>query len=123
MTEQTKAQSVTSSKYTEDQTQELVQAYTGADTEEARDEVVATYGEKFGKTVASVRAKLASESVYVPKTRKTKSGEPVVSKSELVGKVAKLLGQSEESFESLEKANKSVLKSIVNGLMDTKEQE
>lgn len=122
MTEHTKAQSVTSSKYTDEQTQELVQAYTAADTEESRDQVVAEYSDKFGKTVASVRAKLASESVYVPKARKTKSGEPIVSKSELVGKIAGLLGKPEDQFESLEKANKPVLKSIVDALMVTKEQ-
>jgi NTP pyrophosphatase (non-canonical NTP hydrolase) len=107
---------VTGARYTEDQTLELVEAYTAVETQEARDAVVSTYAAKFERPVASVRAKLASERVYVPKAKTTKSGDPIVRKDQLVAQIAHLMGESEEAVECLEKVTKPVLQKIITQL-------
>jgi len=60
--------------YTAEMTTELVEAYTKAETTEARLAVVTFYAEKLGKTVNSVRAKLTREKVYVAKVYTNKKG-------------------------------------------------
>ena len=62
---------------------------------------------EFGKSTRSVIAKLSREGIYVPMERKTKSGEPIVRKNELVAQI-------EEYFSievpSLVKATKAIFK-------------
>lgn len=96
--------------YTAEQTAELVSAYESAETEAARQAVVETFAEKFNRKVASVRSKLVAEGVYVKAERKSKTGEAIVSKAQLVETIASNIGVASEAFESLEKANKAVLK-------------
>lgn len=110
MTDKTK---VTGARYTEDQTLELVEAYTAVETQEARDAVVAAFATKFERPVASVRAKLASERVYVAKGKTTKSGTPIVRKDALVAQIAQLMGEDEETVECLEKVTKPVLQKLI----------
>jgi len=113
MTEATKAKG---SRYTEDQTVELVKAYTAVDTADARDSVVDTFVKKFDRPIASVRAKLASEGVYIAKVRATKSGDPIVRKDQLVAQIATLMGTEEEKVESLEKVTKPTLQALISAL-------
>jgi hypothetical protein len=95
---------------------EMVASYTEAETDEARAEVVKDLAEKLGKTVQSVRAKLVREGVYKAKERKTKTGEPVVSKEKLVQEIEKAMGLEVGDLESLEKATKRVLKLVLDAV-------
>jgi hypothetical protein len=101
--------------YTVDQVNELVAAYAAAQTDEARAAVVTEYAEKFEKTVASVRAKLVNEKVYVAKQANVKSRK-VARKSELVAQLAELMNESEEVLESFEKVNRVALERVVGRL-------
>ena len=102
--------------YTEEQVKALVGAYDNAGSQDARDEVVSTFAEKFGKSVASIRAKLSREGVYVKKERMTKDGRKVERKSVKVATIASLSSKDESFFESLEKANASVLDELIKML-------
>lgn len=104
---------MTKSVYTPEVTAELVQKYSAAESAEARNEVVETYAEKLEVKVASVRAKLVREGVYVKAERERKS---TATKSELVAHLAEALGESEETLESLEKATKGALTKVLAGL-------
>lgn len=95
--------------YTVEQTSELVAAYKAAPTAET----VATFAEKFGKTVKSVVAKLSREGVYQKKEYKTKTGETVVKKDELADSMQALFGLTESEADSLTKANKTALVKIM----------
>ena len=102
--------------YTAEMTTELVEAYTKAETTEARSAIVTFYAEKFGKTVNSVRAKLTREKVYVAKAYTNKKGEKPVKKDAMVTVIAGKLGMTVEACDSLEKVNKNVLEAIVKAL-------
>ena len=96
--------------YTEAQTTELVQAYVATPT----DETVKSFAEKFGKTTRSIVAKLAKEKVYVSKAKE--AGKRDMLKSEMITKIATLVGKSEEQLESLEKATGVALKAVIEAL-------
>lgn len=96
--------------YTEAQTTELVQAYVATPT----DETVKSFAEKFGKTTRSIVAKLAKEKVYVSKAKE--AGKRDMLKSEMITKIAELVGKSEEQLESLEKATGVALKAVIEAL-------
>ena len=66
--------------YTEEMVSEMTTAYTDNPTRDTVDALA----KQFGKTTRSIIAKLSREGVYVAQPRTTKSGEPVVAKSELV---------------------------------------
>lgn len=74
-------------------------------------ETVEILAEKFGKSVRSVIAKLSREGIYVSQPRVTKTGEPVVRKSELVAQI-------EDHFEievpTLVKASKTDLQALIS---------
>ena len=101
--------------YTAEMTLDLVQAYELAETQEERTAVVEAFAEKFEKTVASIRAKLVREGVYV-KAATTKTRTRVM-KDELVAAIAKLTNAEEEEMESLSKATKEAL-TIVYGRLN-----
>ena len=98
--------------YTDAQTSELVGAYEKAGLPETRENVILMFAEKFGKSAQSIRAKLVSEGVYIKKEYATKKGEKPESKAAIVAAIARTLGVTEESVESLEKANKATLNLI-----------
>jgi response regulator RpfG family c-di-GMP phosphodiesterase len=95
--------------YTVEMTEEVVAAYSAAESEAAREEVVAHFAEKFGKNSKSVRAKLVREGVYVKKEYKTKTGGDVERKDAIVENIASALGVSSDAVGSLEKATKKAL--------------
>lgn len=96
--------------YTAEQSAELVAAYKASPTAET----VATFAEKFGKTVKSVVAKLSREGVYQKKEYVTKTGEKVVKKDELANEFQKVFNLTEAEADSLTKANKTALAKILN---------
>ncbi len=95
--------------YTADQTAALVEAYQAATDDESRKAVVIQFADELGKSAASVRQKLVREGVYVKPEYKTKTGKRPESKAAIVADIARTLGTTQETIESLEKATKPVL--------------
>ena len=110
MTERTKKMKET--VYTEEVVQKLTDAYQSAESDESRSLVVQDFADQLQTTVHSVRAKLVNLGVYKAKERTTKTGEAIESKADIVRDIAQLMQTSEEVIESLEKANKGVLKMV-----------
>ncbi len=102
--------------YTAEQAAELVTAYKAAPTAET----VATFAEKFGKSVKSIVAKLSREGVYQAKAYVTKNGEKPVKKDETADAIGKVLKLTEPEVESLTKANKTALVKIFAALAASK---
>ena len=69
---------------------------------------------EFGKSVRSIIAKLSREGVYIAQERKTKSGEPVVRKADLV---SQLESHFESTLPSLVKASKADLTFLVETIV------
>lgn len=101
--------------YTEAQTAELVSGYTADPTENT----VKAFAAKFGKSTRSIVAKLAKEQVYVSKARE--AGKREMLKAEMVSKIAKLTGKTDEQMESLEKATGPALMTVLHALEDAAE--
>jgi len=99
--------------YTDEQTRELVAVFQKAEDQDQREAVVRQYAELYNKSTRSIIAKLTREGVYLAKQYRTKQGEQPVSKAELVAELATLFNVPEEKIESLEKANKQVLKFLI----------
>jgi len=95
--------------YTDEMVNTMTEQYQANPTRETVDELA----REFGKTTRSIIAKLSREGVYVAQPRTTKSGEPIVAKSELVSEVATILGVEVDDIASLEKATKVHLKELV----------
>jgi len=76
-------------------------------------ETVEILAEKFGKSVRSIIAKLSREGIYVSQPRVTKTGEPVVRKSELVAQIEEGLGIE---VPSLVKASKADLQTLISNI-------
>ena len=74
-------------------------------------ETVEILAEKFGKSVRSVIAKLSREGIYVSQPRVTKTGEPVVRKSELVAQIEAHFGIE---VPTLVKASKTDLQTLIS---------
>ena len=102
--------------YTPEQTAKMVADYTANPSMDT----VTALAETFGKTVKSVIAKLSREKVYVAKTYKTKTGDPVVKKDEFATEIAEMLGMNENDADSLTKANKTALKLIADFIRNEK---
>lgn len=95
--------------YTDKMVAEMHELYGSNPTRES----VETLATKFGKSTRSVIAKLSREGIYVPMERKTKTGEPIVRKAELV---AQIESHFEDEMPSLVKATKADLQKLVEKL-------
>ena len=95
--------------YTEEMVASMTEAYKANPTRETVDGLA----REFGKTTRSIIAKLSREGVYIAQPRTTKSGEPVVQKSELVNTI-----QSHFDIElpTLVKAGKADLQRLVDAI-------
>ena len=93
--------------YTDEMVAEVHELYTA----EPSRETVENIAQKFGKSVRSVIAKLSREGIYVSQPRVTKTGEPVVRKSELVAQIEDHFGIE---VPSLVKASKADLQELIN---------
>ena len=95
--------------YTEEMVAEMTKAYTDNPTRDTVDALA----QQFGKTTRSIIAKLSREGVYIAQPRTTKSGEPVVSKAELVAQIQEHFGIE---LPTLVKAGKADLQRLVDSL-------
>jgi hypothetical protein len=97
----------TEKNYTEAQEAEMIALGT-------IDNVIATQlSEKFGKNVASIRAKAVRLGVYQAKERTSKSGGAIERKEAIVADIAALIGKN---MEGLEKSPKQALIAIREAL-------
>jgi len=94
-------------------TEEMVSEMTTAYTENPTRETVDALAEQFGKTTRSIIAKLSREGVYIAQPRTTKSGEPVISKAELVDTIA---NHFDIELPTLVKAGKQDLQRLVDAI-------
>ena len=101
MTEVTKA-----ANYTEEMVDAMVADYQDNPTKETVEKLSA----EFGKTTRSIVAKLVREGVYQAAPRVTKTGAPVVRKSEIVSQIQDALGIE---LLTLEKASKQDLEALL----------
>ena len=94
-------------------TDEMVNAMTEQYVANPTRETVDSLANEFGKTTRSIIAKLSREGVYVAQPRTTKSGEPVISKSELVAQISEHFGIE---MPTLVKAGKQDLQKLVDAI-------
>lgn len=101
--------------YTKAHIEQMTTMYEAATNQDERIEAVKMIAENLGTSVNSVRAKLAFLGVYKANKRTTKSGGPIVHKSELVDQINEVcgLGLNEAEATSLEKATKATLNKIL----------
>ena len=96
----------TAKNYTEEQVAHMVEIYSANPTRDTVD----VLAQELGKSVRSIIAKLSREGVYIAQERKTKSGEPVVRKADLV---SQLESHFDSELPSLVKASKADLTFLV----------
>ena len=101
--------------YTDEMVARLHEGYDGSADEAARDAQIVALGDELGKNVASIRAKLTREGIYVPKA-KAPAGKAVVRKAQIVQLIADELGVDVDVVGSLEKATKNTLIRVANAL-------
>ena len=94
-------------------TEEMVASMTKAYQENPTRETVDALANDMGKTTRSIIAKLSREGVYKAQPRTTKTGEPVVQKSELVNTISEHFGIELPTFV---KAGKQDLQRLVDAI-------
>jgi len=107
--------------YTEEQTLELVNAYSAAESATERDSVVEDFAERYDRSVASIRGKLTREGVYVSKAKEKTTTTRGMRKAEIVHAIATMLGLRQD-LESLNKATVNDLRLILDGLKNLNNQ-
>ena len=95
--------------YTDEMVNTMTEQYSANPTRETVDALA----DQFGKTTRSIIAKLSREGVYVAQPRTTKTGEPVVQKSELVATISEHFGIELPTFV---KAGKQDLQRLVDAI-------
>ena len=94
--------------YTDEMVDVMVAEYTSTPTKDT----VAKLASEFNKSTRSIVAKLVREGVYKAQPRTTKTGAPVVRKSEIVAEIQTELGAN-AGLPSLEKASKADLQNLL----------
>ena len=92
--------------YTEQQVEQMIEAYTKQPTRET----VENLAEDLDKSIKSIIGKLSREGVYKKTVYKTKTGEDPETKKEIVQELAEKLDINYEAVAGLEKAPKTALK-------------
>lgn len=105
-----------STNYSEEEVVRIMGTYDPTAGEEERDAAILELAEKLERSRASIISKLSNMKLYVKKGRTTKSGEPIISKDDLVEMIAKEMQLTSEQLPGLEKANKPTLKKIYESL-------
>lgn len=110
-------------KYTPEQEAELSEAYTAADTDEAREAVIEDFMRKHGKRKRSIIAKLSKMrdanglTLYKAKERLSKvTNTKPITKENIVKEIEQLMKVEEGDLTGLDKAPKLTLMRIVNEL-------
>lgn len=101
--------------YTEKMVSRLREVYDPQDSEENRNEQIAALSVELERSKPSIRAKLTSEGLYVPKN-KVPAGKNTVRKAQLVTQIAEKLKVDEDVVGSLEKATKVTLVKVLKAL-------
>ena len=94
--------------YTDEMVDAMVAEYSSNPTKDT----VSALAKEFNKSTRSIVAKLVREGVYKAQPRTTKTGAPVVRKSEIVAEISVELGAT-AGFPSLEKASKADLQNLL----------
>jgi hypothetical protein len=102
-----KENNMAQANYTEKMTAEMVETYAANPSRET----VESLAKKLGKNTRSVIAKLSREGVYKATPRTTKTGEPIVRKSELLTQIETHYGIE---LPSLVKATKADLQRLID---------
>jgi polyribonucleotide nucleotidyltransferase len=93
-------------------TNEMVDAMVAEYSSNPTKDTVSALAKEFNKSTRSIVAKLVREGVYKAQPRTTKTGAPVVRKSEIVAEISLELGAT-AGFPSLEKASKADLQNLL----------
>ena len=99
--------------YDEETTKMMVERYTANPTRETVEELK----EELNKPLKSIISKLSREGVYRKEEYKTKTGQPPVTKLELVAEITDALGGEVNELEGLEKAPKQTLFRLIKLLV------
>ena len=91
-------------------TDEMVEAMVADYQDNPTKDTVTKLASEFNKSTRSIVAKLVREGVYVAAPRVTKTGAPVIRKSEIVAQIQDALGVQ---FSTLEKASKADLERLL----------
>jgi hypothetical protein len=91
-------------------TDEMVNAMVADYQDNPTKDTVAKLASEFNKSTRSIVAKLVREGVYVAAPRVTKTGAPVIRKSEIVSQIQDALGVE---LATLEKASKADLEKLL----------
>ena len=91
-------------------TDEMVDAMVADYQDNPTKDTVTRLASEFNKSTRSIVAKLVREGVYVAAPRVTKTGAPVIRKSEIVAQIQDALGVE---FSTLEKASKADLERLL----------
>ena len=94
--------------YTDEMVDAMVAEYSSNPTKDT----VSALAKEFNKSTRSIVAKLVREGVYKAQPRTTKTGAPVVRKSEIVAEISVELGAT-AGLPSLEKASKADLQNLL----------
>lgn len=102
--------------YTQDQEAKMVALYTEASTDAERKATVSQLAQELGKSTRSIVAKLSSLKVYQTPAKTTKAGKAIVRKSAIVADIASTLDIEASAIESLEKATKADLETLLKAV-------
>ena len=91
-------------------TDEMVEAMVADYQDNPTKDTVTRLASEFNKSTRSIVAKLVREGVYIAAPRVTKTGAPVIRKSEIVAQIQDALGVE---FSTLEKASKADLERLL----------
>ena len=91
-------------------TDEMVEAMVADYQDNPTKDTVTKWSNEYNKSTRSIVAKLVREGVYVAAPRVTKTGAPVIRKSEIVAQIQDALGVE---FSTLEKASKADLERLL----------
>ena len=91
-------------------TDEMVEAMVADYQDNPTKDTVTKLASEFNKSTRSIVAKLVRKGVYIAAPRVTKTGAPVIRKSEIVAQIQDALGVE---FSTLEKASKADLERLL----------
>ena len=98
--------------YTAELTQKLIDSYSKSPTRET----VEALAKEFDKPIKSIIGKLSKEGVYQRQSYVDKTGQPTITKVELVSLIAARLDLDPEELRGMEKTPKLALKRLMSAL-------
>jgi hypothetical protein len=99
-------------------TDEMVNAMVADYQDNPTKDTVAKLASEFNKSTRSIVAKLVREGVYIAAPRVTKTGAPVIRKSEIVAQIQDALGVELATLEKASKADLEILADAIRSEME-----